>query len=121
MKTVIHLKPIKSKTDYRKALTLIEKYFEAKRGTAEADLLEILSILVERYEQEHYPIASPDPIEAIKFRMEQLGLSQKDLVEFIGSRSRVSEVLSGKRRLTVDMIRSLHHGLGVPAESLIGV
>ncbi len=92
---------------------------DAKRNTSEMDELEILSVLVEKYEDEHFPIASPDPIEAIKFRMEQMGLSQGDLAGIIGSRSRASEVLRGKRSLTINMIRLLHERLNIPAEILI--
>ncbi len=86
----------------------------------DADRLELLALLVRDYEDKHYPIDMPDPVEAITFRMEQMGLTRKDLERYIGSRSKVSEVLSGKRRLSLSMIRALHEGLGIPAEVLLG-
>jgi HTH-type transcriptional regulator/antitoxin HigA len=114
------LKPIKTKKDYKQALALLEKHFDAKPGTREGNLVFILSVLIEKYEEQRFPIEVPDPVEAIKFRMEQLQLTNKDIAEILGSKSRASEVLNRKRPLTVDMIRALHHALGVPAESLIG-
>ncbi len=114
------IKPIKTKQDYREALEAIESLFDSKPGTEAGNLLEVLSILVEKYENDHFTIDPPDPVEAIKFRMEQMGLERGDVVAAIGSRSRVSEVLSGKRGLTVKMIRNLHKRFGIPAESLIG-
>jgi HTH-type transcriptional regulator/antitoxin HigA len=113
------LKPIKTKTAYKEALKEISGLLNAPPGSPEADLLEVLSILVEAYEEEHHPVEPPDPIEAIKFRLEQLGLTRRDLEPFIGSRARVSEVLNRKRPLSVEMIRRLHKGLGIPAEVLI--
>lgn len=113
------IRPIRTFKDYKSALERIESLMDAKRNTPEMDELEVLSILVEKYEDEHFPIASPDPVEAIKFRMEQMGLSQGDLAEIIGSRSRASEVLRGKRSLTIKMIRALHKRLNIPAEVLI--
>jgi HTH-type transcriptional regulator/antitoxin HigA len=113
------LKPIKTKKDYQEALDRLEKIFDAKPGTSEGDELEVLSMLIEKYESEKYPIDFPDPIEAIKFRMEQLGFTQNDLAEIVGLRSRASEILSKKRRLTLDMIRNLHDRLHIPTDVLI--
>lgn len=115
----VAIKPIRSDEDYQVALKRIESLMDAEEGTSEADELEVLSTLVELYEEQHFPIAWPDPIEAIHFRMEQAGLSARDLVPFIGSRAKVSEVLSGKRSLTLQMIRALHEHLGIPAEVLL--
>jgi HTH-type transcriptional regulator / antitoxin HigA len=113
------MRTIKTETDYRNAMARVEVIWDAKKGTPEADELDVLAMLIERYEDEAYPIGLPTPIEAIKFRMEQQGLSQKDLIPFIGSSGRVSEVLSGKRELTLPMIRALNEGLGIPADVLI--
>lgn len=110
---------IKKEKDYEKALSRIEQLMDAKPGTAEMDELELLTALVEMYEDQHYPIGPPDPIEAIKFRMEQLGLTQKDMVPYIGAKSKVSEVLSVKRPLTLSMMRSLNKNLGISAEVLL--
>jgi HTH-type transcriptional regulator/antitoxin HigA len=114
-------KVIKSDAEYEAALAEIDRLLnsEIAAGTADADKLELLTLLVREYESSHYPIGVPDPIEAIKFRMEQQNLSQRDLVPFIGSRSKVSEVLSGRRPLTLSMIRALHSGLGIPANVLL--
>ena len=112
-------KVIKTDRDYEVALNRIEELMDARPGTAEGDELELLAALVEAYEDKNYPIAPPDPIDAIRFRMEQAGLKQKDLVPYIGSRPKVSEVLSGKRTLSLKMIRALHEGLGIPAEVLL--
>lgn len=101
------LKPIKTEADYRAALKRLEEIFDAKPGTHESDELEILGLLVDDYENKHYPIEAPDPIEAIKIRMEEMNLKQVDLITEIGGKSRVSEILNRKRRLTVDMIRKL--------------
>ncbi|MBN2079862.1 MAG: helix-turn-helix domain-containing protein [Spirochaetes bacterium] len=117
----MNIKPIKNKRDYNGVLKKIESLMDAKRNSPDFDELEVLSILVEKYEDENFPIKSPDPIESIKFRMEQMGLSQRDLVPVIGSRSKVSEVLSGKRSLSVRMIRALHDTLKIPAEVLIQI
>jgi len=117
MKTTI--KPIKTEADYEAALERISDLMDAKSGTMEADELEVLATLVEYYEAEHYPIGMPDPIAAIRFRMEQAELNQRDLIPYIGSRSKVSEVLSGKRPLTLQMMRSLSQHLGIPAEVLL--
>jgi HTH-type transcriptional regulator/antitoxin HigA len=113
------LKPIRSETDYDKALTEVERLWGAKLGTPEGDRLDILVTLIEAYEDKRYPMDPPDPIQAIKFRMEQQGLSRKDLEPMIGTRTRVAEILNGKRNLSIGMIRRLHAGLGIPAEVLI--
>ena len=115
----MELKPIKTKAACKEALKEISELLNAPPGSSEADRLEVLSILVEAYEDEHHPIDPPDPIEAIKFRVEQQGLTRRDLEPYIGSRARVSEVLNRKRPLSVEMIRRLHKGLGIPAEVLI--
>ncbi len=109
---------LKNEADYEAALAEIEKLMESPK--ADADRLELLALLVRDYEDKHYPIDMPDPVEAIKFRMEQMGLTRKDLERYIGSRSKVSEVLNGKRRLSLSMIRALHDGLGIPGEVLLG-
>jgi HTH-type transcriptional regulator/antitoxin HigA len=111
--------PIKTTRDYRRALKEIEGLMHAKRGTPEGDRLDVLVTLVEAWEAKHYPIDLPDPIEAIKYHMEQKGLEPRDLVRYIGSRNRVYEVLNRKRPLTLRMVWQLHKGLGIPAESLI--
>ncbi len=113
------LKLIKTKKDYQAALNRLEAIFDAKTGTNEGDELEVLSLLIEKYEDENFPIEFPDPIEAIKFRMEQLGYNQSDLASVIGLKSRVSEILNKKRKLTLDMIRSLHDSLNIPTNVLI--
>jgi len=110
---------IKTEEDYDKALSRIEDLMDATAGTPEMDELELLSALVEMYEAEHFPISPPNPIEAIKFRMEQLGLTQKDMVPYLGSKSKVSEVLNGKRPLTLAMMRAVNRGLGISAEVLL--
>ena len=113
------LKPIKTKKDYQQALERLELIFDAKKNTSEGDELEILSILIEKYEDEHFPIGFPDPIEAIKFRMEQLGYNQTDLAKVVGLKSRASEILNKKRKLTLEMIRLIHNSLKIPTEVLI--
>jgi len=110
---------IKSEEDYDAALSRIEQLMDAKSGTTEMDELELLTALVEMYEERHFPINPPDPIDAIKFRMDQLGLAQKDMVPFLGTKGKVSEVLNGKRTLTLAMMRSLNKGLGISAEVLL--
>ena len=110
---------IKTEEDYEKALSVIDMLLSAPSGSEEAERLELVSILVEDYENKHYKIDIPDPIEAVKQRAEQLGLTQKDLEKSIGSRSRVSEVLSRKRTLTLAMIKKLNRNLNIPAEVLI--
>jgi len=115
----MNIHPIKTEKDYENALERLEDVFDAKLGTKEGDELEILSILIEKYEDEYFPIDLPDPIEAIKFRMEQLGMKQNDLTEVIGFKSRVSEILNKKRKLTLDMIRNLNEYLSIPTNVLI--
>lgn len=115
----MNIKPIKNETDYLNALDRLEVIFDSKKGTKNGDELEILSILIEKYENETTPLGYPDPIEAIKFRMQQMGLKQKDLAEVVGFKSRVSEVLNKKRKLTLEMIRNLHLQLHIPTEVLI--
>ena len=110
---------IKNDKAYQKALTRLEKIFDAKKGTKEGDELELLSLLIDHYEQEKYPIDLPDPIDAIKFRMDQLGYKQKDLAHLIGLKSRVSEILNKKRKLTLDMIRKLSDSLSIPTDVLV--
>lgn len=113
------IKPIHTEKQHREALAEIERLWAAKAGTAAHDRLEVLAALVEDFEEKHQPIYPPDPIEAIRFRMEQLGLDRKALEASIGSRARVSEVLTGRRKLTLPMIRRLHKQLGIPAEVLL--
>lgn len=115
----MEIKPIKNKRDYQRTLKEIEGLMTAKRNTPDGDRLDILVTLVEAWEARHYPMDLPDPVEAIKYHMEQDELSPKDLVTFICSRNRVYEVLNRKRPLTLKMISRLHKGLGIPAESLI--
>ena len=115
----MELKPIRSDLELNRALERIDELWGAKPGTARGDELDILMLLVERYEEEHFPIPASDPIEAIKFLMEQNELSRKDLEPYIGARGRVSEVLNRKRNLTLPMIKRLHEGLKIPYESLI--
>lgn len=113
------LKPIKSEQDYETALERLEVIFDALPGTEESDEFEILGMLIEKYEKEHYPMDLPDPIEAIKFRMEQMGYTQNDLAEMIGLKSRASEILNRKRKLSLEMIRTLTQKLHIPSEVLI--
>ena len=113
------LKIIKNQKDHKNALKRLELIFDAKKGSKEGDELELLSMLIDNYEMVKYSIDLPDPIEAIKFRMEQLGYKQKDLAEVIGLKSRVSEILNRKRKLTLEMIRKLNEVLGIPTEVLI--
>jgi HTH-type transcriptional regulator / antitoxin HigA len=113
------LKPIRSEADYDAALAEIERLWGARAGTPEGDRLDILATLVDAYENEHYPMDPPDPIEAIKFRMEQQGLTRKDLEGILGSRTRVAEVLNRRRGLSINMIRRLHEKLGISVEVLI--
>ena len=115
----MNIKPIKNDDDLRHAFRQLEPIFQSPEGTPEADERDVLVTLIEAYEQKHYPIAVADPIEAIKFRMEQQGLTQKDLEPYIGSSGRVSEVLNHKRRLSLQMVKRLHEGLNIPYESLI--
>lgn len=113
------IKPIKNEKDYNEALARLEIIFDAKPGTAESDELEVLGILIDRFEHEHFPIGLPDPIEAIKFRMEQLGYTQNDLAKIVGLKSRASEILNRKRKLTLEMIRRIHDRLNIPTDVLI--
>ena len=115
----MQIKPIKTEEDYNQALKRLEVIFDAKKGTKEGDELEILGILLEKYETENFPIDLPDPIEAIKFRMEQMNYSQNDLAKVIGLKSRASEILNKKRKLTLEMIRNLHLEMKIPTEVLI--
>ena len=119
----MNIHPIRTKSDYKRALREVSAYFdnEPEPGSEDGDRFEILATLVEAYESKHFPIEAPDPIEAIRFRMEQGGLNVKDLVPSIGQPNRVYEVLNRKRGLTLEMIRNLHRNLGIPAASLIGV
>lgn len=115
----MNIKVIKTEEEYNQALKRLEAIFDAPAETSEGDEAEILGILIEKYEDEHYPIEAPDPIEAIKFRMEQMSLNNQDLAEIIGYKSRVSEIFSRKRKLNLQMIRNLHEKLKIPYESLI--
>ncbi|MCK5061237.1 transcriptional regulator [Candidatus Parcubacteria bacterium] len=115
----MNIKPIKTKEDYQNALKRVEKLWSAKAGSKASDELDVLVTLIEHYEENNYPILPPDPIEAIKFRMDQIGLEQKDLAKIIGA-NRTSEILKKKRNLTLGMIRLLHINLGIPTDSLIG-
>jgi HTH-type transcriptional regulator/antitoxin HigA len=114
----MNIKPIKTEQDYLNMLNRIENLMDAKPDTPQMDELEVLTTLIEAYEEQNYKIDAPDPISAIMFRMEQEGLKQKDLVPVIGSKSRVSEILNKKRKLTIEMIRNLHEKLHIPIESL---
>ena len=113
------VKPIRTKRDYEAALKEIERLWGAKSGTRDGDRLDVLATLIDAYEAKHYPMDLPDPIEAIKFRMEQQGLTRRDLEEIIGTRTRIAEVLNRKRGLSVRMIRRLHERLGISAGVLI--
>lgn len=113
------VKPIRTEADYERAMREVKRLWGAKLGTPDGDRLDVLATLIDAYESEHFPIDPPDPIEAIRFRMEQHGLTRKDLEPMIGSRTRVSEVLSRKRNLSIAMIRRLHEGLGIAADVLI--
>jgi len=115
----VEIHPIKTEADYQAALAEIERLFDAAPNTAAGDCLDVLATLVEAYEARHYSIPAPDPIEAITYHMESRGLSRRDLEPYLGSRARVAEVLNRKRPLSLDMIRRLHTGLGIPAEILI--
>lgn len=115
----MEIKPIKTEQDYNKALERLELIFDAKKDTPEGDELEVLGILIDRYENENFPIDLPDPIEAIKFRMEQMGYNQNDLAQIVGLKSRASEILNRKRKLSLEMIRKLHEALHIPTDVLI--
>ena len=113
------IKPIKTKKDYQQALNRLEIIFDAKKNSPEGDELEVVGILIEKYENEKFPIGFPNPVEAIKFRMEQMGYTQADLAKVIGLKSRSSEILNKKRKLSLEMIRQLHDKLKIPTEVLI--
>lgn len=113
------VRPIRTKRDYEAALGEVERLWGTRAGTPEGDRLDVLATLIDAYEAEHYPIDPPDPIEAIKFRMEQQGLTRRDLEEIIGTRTRIAEVLNRKRGLSIAMIRRLHKHLGISADVLI--
>ncbi|UFH58218.1 helix-turn-helix domain-containing protein [Sulfurovum mangrovi] len=113
------IKVLKTETDYENAMERIEAIFDAKPDTPKGDELELLTLLVEKYEEEHYPIELPHPIEAIKFRMDQMGLKQKDIVDCFGDKSKVSDVLNLKRKLNLNYIRNLHKKLYIPLDALV--
>jgi len=115
----MQIRPIKTVEDNEAALARIEQLWDAKPNTLEGDELDVLVTLVSAFEEEFFPIETPDPIEAIKFRMEQQGLEDKDLVQFLGQRSRVTEVLNRQRRLSITMIRKLNAGLKIPLDCLV--
>ena len=115
----MNIKLIKTKKDYEQALARLEVIFDAKKRTPQGDELELLGMLVDNYENEKFPIGFPDPIEAIKFRMEQLGYTQTDLANVVGLKSRASEILNRKRKLSLEMIRQIHNSLNIPTEVLI--
>lgn len=115
----MEIKPIRTEKDYNESIKRIDELWGSKKDTIEGDELDLLVTLVESYEMKHYPIAPPDPIDAIKFRMEQMGMTKKDMAKYLGSQSRVSEVLNRKRKLTLKMVKSLYKGLKIPAEILL--
>lgn len=117
----MNIRPIKSERDYELALQRIDALMEAASGTPEGDELDILATIVGAYEDKHFPIDLPDPVEAILFRMEQMGLQRKDLEPLLGGRSKVSEVLNRKRGLSIRMIRELHATMNIPLENLVGI
>ncbi len=113
------IKPIKTKKDYQQALARLEMIFDAKKGSPKGDELEIMGMLIDNYENENFPVGFPDPVEAIVFRMEQLGYTQSDLAKVVGLKSRASEILNRKRKLSLEMIRQIHERLNIPTEVLI--
>lgn len=115
----MEIRPIKTEDDYNSSIQRIEELWGSKKDTIEGDELDLLCTIVESYEVNHYPIAPPDPIDAILFRMEQMGMTKTDMAKYLGSQSRVSEVLSRKRKLTLKMVKSLYKGLKIPAEILL--
>lgn len=115
----MNIKPIKTESDYRRALKQLDNLMDAKKGTDEGNELELLSILIEKYEEDNFPISAPDPISAIKFRLEQLNMSQSDFAEIVGA-NRASEILNGQRQLSLNLIKIIHKELGIPYESLLG-
>lgn len=114
------IRPIRNASDHESALKRIEALMSARKDTPEGDELDVLATLVDVYEKQNFPIDAPDPVEAIKFRMEQMGLDRKDLEPFLGSRARVSEILNRRRGLSLAMIRKLHENLDIPLDALIG-
>lgn len=119
MRYKMKIKVLKTETDYENAMERIDAIFDAKPDTPKGDELELLTLLVEKYEEEHYPIELPHPIEAIKFRMDQMGLKQKDIVDCFGDKSKVSDVLNLKRKLNLNYIRNLHQKLQIPLDTLV--
>jgi len=115
----MEIRPIKTEKDYNEAIQRIEKLWGAKKNSSKGDELDLLSTIVEAYEMKHFPILPPDPIDAIIFRMEQMNMTKSDIAKYIGSQSRVSEILSRKRQLTLKMVKSLYKGLKIPAEILL--
>ncbi len=115
----MNIKPVKTEQDYQSALQRIEELWGASKDSPEGDELDLLVTLVESYEMKHYPIAPPDPVDAIKFRMEQMGMTKADMVKYLGSQSRVSEILNRKRSLSLKMIKSLYKDLKIPADVLL--
>lgn len=115
----MNIRPIKTEQDYNFSIRRIEELWGAKKDSPEGDELDLLVTLVEFYEMKHYPIAPPDPVDAIKFRMEQMGITKADMVKYLGSQNRVSEILNRKRKLTLKMVKSLYKGLKIPAEILL--
>ena len=115
----MNIKPVKTEKDYNEAIQRIEKLWGAKKNSSKGDELDLLSTIVEAYEMKHFPILPPDPIDAIIFRMEQMNMTKSDIAKYIGSQSRVSEILSRKRQLTLKMVKSLYKGLKIPAEILL--
>lgn len=115
----MNIRPIKTDEDYNSALSRVEELWGARKDSPEGDELDLLVTLIESYEMKNYPITPPDPIDAIKFRMEQMGMTKADMVKYLGSQSRVSEILNRKRGLTLGMIKSLYKGLKIPAEILL--
>jgi HTH-type transcriptional regulator/antitoxin HigA len=113
------IKPIRTQADYEEALSDVARLWGARSGTRDGDRLDVLATLIDNYEAQHYPMDPPDPVEAIKFRMEQQGLERKDLEPLIGTRARVAEVMNRKRGLSIEMIRRLHERLGISADVLI--
>lgn len=113
------IKPIKTETDYNNSIKRIEELWGAKKDSAEGDELDLLCTLVESYEMRHFPISAPDPIDAIQFRMEQMGMSKSDMVKYLGAQSRVSEIFTRKRKLTLKMVKSLYNDLKIPADVLL--
>ena len=116
---MMNIKPVKCEADYDAALARVDELMDAELDTPQGDELDILVTIIEKYEAQHHPIDAPNPIEAIRFRMDQIGLKDKDLIPYIGQSGRVSEVLGFKRKLSLNMIRKLHSGLKIPTESLI--